>query len=102
MRDKQVVKRATDLYEQAIEKDPTYALAYAGLAEAYVFLPIWGNETPNRQYYAIAKTAAQKSVAIDATLPDAHVGLALAMVPQPRDYTRAQEQLQRAGQLAPN
>ena len=101
-RDEQDVKKAIDFYEHAIEKDPTYALAYAGLAEAYIFLTIWGNETPIQQCYAIAKTAAQKSIAIDATLPEAHIALALAMVHQARDYSRAQEELERAIELAPN
>jgi TolB-like protein/predicted Zn-dependent protease len=101
-RDEQDVKKAIDLYEQAIEKDSTYALAYAGLAEAYVLLPGWGNETRIQRCYAIAKTAAQKAVAIDPTLPEAHIGLALAVVHQARDFTRAQEELERAIDLAPN
>jgi len=72
-RDEQDVRNAIDFYEQAIEKDPTYALAYAGLAEAYILLPTWGTETPIQHCYAIAKTAAQKSVALDPTLPEAHI-----------------------------
>jgi serine/threonine protein kinase/tetratricopeptide (TPR) repeat protein len=101
-RHEQDMKKAIDFYEQAIEKDPTYALAYAGLAEAYVLLSSWGNETPLQQCYAIAKANAQKSLAIDATLPEAHVGLALAVAHQTRDFTRAREELERAIELAPN
>src|SRR5438552_6624056 len=101
-RDEQDVKKAIDFYEQAIEKDPIYALGYAGLAEAYVLLAAWGNETPIQQCYAIAKTAAQKSVAIDTTLPEAHIGLAFAVLNQARDFRRAREELERAIELAPN
>ena len=101
-RDEQDVKKAIDFYEQAIEKDPIYALGYAGLAEAYVLLAAWGNETPIQQCYAIAKTAAQKSVAIDTTLPEAHIGLAFAVLHQARDFRRAREELERAIELAPN
>ena len=101
-RDEQDVKKAIDFYEQAIEKDPIYALGYAGLAEAYVLLAAWGNETPIQQCYAIAKTAAQKSVAIDTTLTEAHIGLAFAVLHQARDFRRAREELERAIELAPN
>ncbi len=51
--------RQSLFYEQAIERDPNYALAYVGLAEAYVFLPFYTSTAP-RECLPESKTAARK------------------------------------------
>ncbi len=101
-REEQDLKKAIDCFQQAIGKEPNFALGYAGLAEAYVMLPDWGTETPTQHYYALAKTAAEKAVACDPTLPEAHIALALAVRHQDRDFARAEQELERAIELSPS
>jgi eukaryotic-like serine/threonine-protein kinase len=96
------LKKAIDFYEQSIARDAGYALAYAGLAEAYVIMPEWGRKTPTQYYYGLTRTAAEKAVAYDPTLPEAHIALALAVRHEDRDFARAQQELQRAIELAPS
>ena len=63
-------KKAIEYFQQAIGKDPKYALAYAGLADAYLFLgSYWVEAIPE------AKTAAVKAIELDRTLAEAHVAL---------------------------
>ena len=63
-------KRAIDYFQQAIGKDPKYALAYAGLADSYLLLGSYWVETLPE-----AKTAAEQALAIDNSLAEAHVAL---------------------------
>src|SRR6266699_1903647 len=65
------IRQAIAFYEQAIERDPNYALAYAGLAEAYVTLPFYTSTAP-REAYQKAKTAALKALQLDDKLAEAH------------------------------
>ncbi len=67
-----------EYFQQAIEKDPRFALAYAGMAEVYVQMADIGTtfRLPPKAAYTLAKTAALKAVEIDATLAEAHVSLA--------------------------
>ena len=96
------LEKAIDFYDQAIAKDPGYALAYAGLAESYVIMPEGGSKMPTQYYYGLARTAAEKAVAYDPALPEAHIALALAVRHEDRDFARAQQELQRAIELAPS
>ncbi|HEY2714453.1 MAG TPA: protein kinase [Chthoniobacterales bacterium] len=100
--DEQNLKRAIDCFQQAIDKDPNYALGYAGLAEVYIMLPDWGTETPTQHYYGLARTAAEKAVACDPTLPEAHIALALAVRHEDRDFARAEQELEHAIELSPS
>ncbi len=61
--------------EQAIALDPTYALAYLGLAEYYVWSVDW--EHPSLEALPRAREAARKALALDPTLPEAHVWLGM-------------------------
>lgn len=101
-RDEQDLEKAVECFQRAIGKDPNYALAYAGLAEAYVMLPDLGTETPAPNSYVLARTAAEKAVACDPTLPEAHIALALAVRHEERDFVRAEEELERAIELSPS
>jgi Tfp pilus assembly protein PilF len=64
-------------FKQAIEKDPAYALAYAGLADAYIVLgnPVWGGHSP-KETLSGAKAAATKALEFDPSLAEAHFSLA--------------------------
>src|SRR5215469_5007040 len=69
------IPKAIAFYEQAIARDPNYALAYAGMAEAYVVLP-WFTGTVPRDATPKAKAAALKAVQLDDNLAEAHTALA--------------------------
>jgi TolB-like protein/Tfp pilus assembly protein PilF len=70
------LKAAIDYFNQAIEKDPNYALAYAGLADSYVILPQY-TPFPPKEAYERLKAAAIKALEIDDTLPEAYVSMAV-------------------------
>src|SRR5258705_10179771 len=72
------LKKSIDYFQQAIAADPNYALAYAGIADAYVFLPGYTAGTP-KDCYPKAMAAAKKALELDDTLPEAHTTLALAI-----------------------
>jgi serine/threonine protein kinase/tetratricopeptide (TPR) repeat protein len=67
--------RAKDLFEQAIEKDPTYALAYAGLADAYNMLASYYFVPPS-EAYPKAREAALNALALDENIAEAYTSLA--------------------------
>src|SRR5207244_11973449 len=61
------IPKAIAFYEQAIARDPNYALAYAGLANAYIILPFWAG-TDRLDAYAKAEDAALKALRLDPNL----------------------------------
>jgi serine/threonine-protein kinase len=94
------VKRSIDFFNQAIEKDPAYAPAYAGLAEAYVLLPAFYASTP-QDSYPKAKAAAKRALELDGSLAEAHAALALAF-DLDFDFPEAEREYQQAIQMSPN
>jgi TolB-like protein/Flp pilus assembly protein TadD/tRNA A-37 threonylcarbamoyl transferase component Bud32 len=68
------LRKAVDYFNQAIEKDPAYAMAYAGLAESYVALESFGL-MPAREAVPKVKEAAMKALELDNTLAEAHTAL---------------------------
>jgi TolB-like protein/Tfp pilus assembly protein PilF len=69
------LRQAIAFYEQAIARDPNYALAYAGLAEAYVILPVYTATAP-LEAFPKAKAAALKALQLNDKLAEAHTGFA--------------------------
>src|SRR5439155_8711586 len=68
------LRRAVELFNQAIQHDPTYALAYSGLADCYA---LGGAPSlPRDESIRLAKAAAQKALALDDQLAEAHASLA--------------------------
>jgi tetratricopeptide (TPR) repeat protein len=94
------LRRAIDYFNQAIVKDVNYALAYAGLAEAYVLLPEYSSESPTDDFDK-ARLAADRAIALDNKLAEAHVASGLLFE---NDYNLNQARLeyQRAIELNPN
>jgi TolB-like protein/DNA-binding winged helix-turn-helix (wHTH) protein/Flp pilus assembly protein TadD len=74
-RDPQDIAKAAQYFQQAIAKDPNYAAAYAGLADAYVFSG--SSSVPVEQTMAQAKVAAEKALQLDPNLAEAHASLGL-------------------------
>jgi serine/threonine protein kinase/tetratricopeptide (TPR) repeat protein len=94
-------RKATDFFNQAVEKDPHYAQAYAGLADTYNFLGESGYTAP-QQVWQNAKSAAMQAVKLGDTLPEAHVSLALVRESYDWDWLGAESEFKRAIQLNPN
>jgi TolB-like protein/Flp pilus assembly protein TadD len=95
------LKKSIDYFEQAIAADPNYALAYAGVADAYVLLPGYSGGAP-RDYYPKAIAAAKKALELDDTLAEACTSLALAIWYNDFDFSQANREFQRAIELNPN
>ena len=69
------LKKALSYFQQAVEKDPGYALAYTGIADSCALIPVYGAGPP-KDYYPRAKAAAEKALQLDETLAEAHTSLA--------------------------
>ncbi|MFL6518947.1 MAG: tetratricopeptide repeat protein [Chthoniobacterales bacterium] len=95
------IPKAIAFYQQAIASDPNYALAYAGLANAYVILPYWTN-ADRRESNAKAKEAALKALSIDSNLSEAHRALGKVLFFSEIDIPGATREYQRAIELKPN
>ena len=94
-------KKAIGYFNQAIDKDPNYALAYAGLADAYVLLPAYAEASP-KESLPQAKAAAEKALELDSTLGEAHTTLGNALVAYDLNFAEANREFQRAIELNPN
>ena len=95
------LKASIVFFEQAIEKDPDYALAYAGLADAWVLLPRYYAGLA-QECYPKAKAAALKALALDETLAEAHATLALTLFDYEWNLAESNREFQRALALSPN
>jgi len=92
-------RRAIGYFNQAIEKDPNFALAYSGLADSHTLLFLYG-ASPTE--IADAKAAAEKALTLDATLAEAHTSLAAVRILHDWDWAGAEREFQRAIELNPN
>jgi TolB-like protein/Flp pilus assembly protein TadD len=101
LRTEEGLKKGLEYFQQAIEKDPGYALAYAGLADSYVVLGSLAM-TPPKEAYPRAKAAAFKALEIDEGLAEAHVPLAVARGEYDWDWVGAEKELKRAIELNPS
>jgi TolB-like protein/tetratricopeptide (TPR) repeat protein len=93
--------KAIAFYEQAIARDPKYALAYAGLANSYVLLPLYFS-VPQRDAMAKAREAALKALEIDPKLAEAHNALGKILNFDDLDLAGAAREFQRAIEIQPN
>ncbi|HEY0657584.1 MAG TPA: protein kinase [Pyrinomonadaceae bacterium] len=94
-------RAAIEAYEQAIALDPNYALAYAGLSGAHVFMVIYGGAPPLEEFPK-ARAAALKALELDSTVSSAHTALAAVSLFQDRDFNAMERETQRALELSPN
>ena len=96
----ETLEKSRDYFNQAIEKDPSYANAYAGLASYYVAAPDY-EPIPENEAAPKAKAAAEKALAIDNTSADAHTALAAANWSL-FEFADADVEFRRALELNPN
>lgn len=87
-------------FDPAIALDPNFALAYAGLSDAWSASSI--TRVPPAEAYPRAKAAARKALELQDDLPDPHVALGMAILFDDWDWQKAESQLTRAITLAPD
>ena len=100
-RTKEGLEQGIDYFQQAIVADPSYALAYAGLADCYNLLDDWGGTAP-RDSFPKARAAADKAIALDPSLAEAHVSLAMVRESYDWDWVGAEQEFKHAIELNPN
>ncbi|HEV2021462.1 MAG TPA: protein kinase [Terriglobales bacterium] len=92
------IQKAIEYFQEAIEKDPSYALAYAGLADCY---HVPANPLPPRERMPRAKAAAMRALQLDDTLVEAHTALARVLFVYDWDWSAAEKEFKRAIELNP-
>jgi TolB-like protein/DNA-binding winged helix-turn-helix (wHTH) protein/tetratricopeptide (TPR) repeat protein len=98
-------KKAIEYFQQAIEKEPTYALAYAGLSDSYASPPMseaMQESVPPAEAFPKAKAAAIRALELDDTLAEAHASLARIKFVYDRDWVGSEAEFKRALELNPN
>jgi serine/threonine protein kinase/TolB-like protein/Tfp pilus assembly protein PilF len=100
LRTEEGLKKGIEYFQQAVEKDPGYALAYAGLADSYAVMSGWNLMAP-KEGYPRAKAAAFKALEMDETLAEAHVSLGDARYLYDWDWVGAEKEYKRAIELNP-
>jgi Tol biopolymer transport system component/DNA-binding winged helix-turn-helix (wHTH) protein/tetratricopeptide (TPR) repeat protein len=88
-------------FEAAIEIDPLYALAYAGMAEVYQLLPLSDSLEPHSAFPK-AKAAVLRALEIDGSIPEAHVSLGMILMDFDWNWGGAELSFQKAIELNPN
>ena len=100
-RNEEGVRKGIDYLQQAIDADPPYALAYAGLADCYIVLGAPLNVLPPKEAFSKAKAAATKALAIDDSLAEAHAALGVVKQRFDWDPEGAAQEFRRAIELNP-
>ena len=93
------IRQAIELYRRAIAIDPQFALAYAGLADAYT---ITASGLPPQTRFPLAEQAAEQALALDEGLAEAHTALALLAYKSEWNWRRSEEEFRRAIALNPS
>ena len=96
------IRKGIENFQLAIDLDPNYALAYAGLADAFAFLGSSTGERPPTEFYPKTKAAALKALEIDDGLAEAHTSLGFFYLMYEWDFEKARQEFKRALELNPN
>ncbi len=92
--------KAIEHFQQAVENDPSYALAYAGLADCYVLLG-WNSYLPPKEAFPKGKAAAKAALQLDPDLAEAHTALAALLWLDDWEWEKAQTEFKRSLELSP-
>jgi TolB-like protein/DNA-binding winged helix-turn-helix (wHTH) protein/Tfp pilus assembly protein PilF len=95
------LQKSLEYFQQAVQKDPSYALAWAGMAGAYDRLASWG-VLPRPEAASRARAAAEKALALDSTVVDAVIALAAVKMDYEWDWPGAEQLCKKAIQMSPN
>ena len=96
------LKKSIGYFDQAIARDPGYALAYSGLGAVYQVIPGYTLDPPPNVAYPKAQTASLKALEIDPTLAEPHATLAVALHEYEWKHQEAESEFKRAIELDPN
>ncbi len=99
-RSQEGLRKGIEYFEKALGKDPTYALAYAGLADSYVLGG--GLRLPASTVMPKARSAAMRALELDDHLAEAHASLGLVRMAYDHDMAAAENEFQRAIEINPN
>ena len=100
-REEKEFRKAVEYYQQAIALDPNYALAYAGLADAYALLATFGFMPPT-EGVPKAREFANRALSLDGSMAEPHAALAYVSVTYDYDFAAAEPEYRRAIELNPN
>ncbi len=100
-RNAEALKKSIEYFNQAIEKDPNFALAYAGLSDVYGQLPVYSGGSP-RDNVPKAMAAAKKALEIDESIAEAHTALGFELFYYEWNVPESNKEFQRAFELNPN
>ena len=93
-------RQAADYFQQAIDTDPNYGRAYAGLADTFTLMSTW-YLGPQNELMPKARTAALRALQLDESLAEAHASLALIRENYDYDWPESEKEFRRAIQLDP-
>jgi TolB-like protein/Tfp pilus assembly protein PilF len=99
-RTEESLKKAIVSFRQALRRDPTYALAYSGLADSYASLSLL-ELVPPREAFPRAKGAALRALKIDHGLAEAHTSLGLTRFQYDRDWVGSESEFRKAIEINP-
>ena len=94
------LRKSREFFQQAVEKDPGYALAWAGLADAFLMLGGWGLMPPG-DAFPRARAAARRAIEIEETLAESHATLGYLKTLYEWDWPGAEREFRRAIELNP-
>jgi serine/threonine protein kinase/Flp pilus assembly protein TadD len=95
------LKKGIEYFQQAIQKNPQDAKSYAGLADSYTLLAVYGS-VPANEAFPKAKEAAEKALQLDDSLAEAHTSLGFVKTRYEWDWEGAENSFRRAIELNPN
>jgi tetratricopeptide (TPR) repeat protein len=95
-------ENAVKYFSEATKRDPEFALGYAGLADAFNLYPTASLVSRSTNNFARAKAAAERAIALDESLAEAHTSLAAVHFFGNRDFAAAQREFERALELNPH
>jgi tetratricopeptide (TPR) repeat protein len=94
------LKTAAQYFERALTADPSYGSAYAGLAQSYLLIPVFGAGAP-RDFFPRATVAAHRAIKLDETSAEGHSALAMLVLFDFK-FKESEEEFRRAIELNPN
>jgi TolB-like protein/Tfp pilus assembly protein PilF len=94
------LKKAAEFFQQAIVADPSYASAYAGLAQTQLLIPVFGIGKPP-DFFPAANSAAKRAIALDETSAEGHSALAMLLLFDFK-FAESEKEFQRAIEANPN
>jgi serine/threonine-protein kinase len=94
------IQTALDYFQQAVDLDPGYSLAWVGIADGWIFRGFYSRRAP-RDAFPVAKSAALRALSFDSTLAEAHASLAHVHFEFDHDWPAAEREYRRAIELSP-